>query len=109
MAYGEFARSIMDYRRAEYARWEATREPSAGEVPQEARALAHQMRTTAWHAFFTVQLLADDQGLIDAAGNLLEITSDIHHASDESDLQHRGSLVRADLADFVAVASAQLR
>ena len=68
-----------------------------------------QKRAATWHAFFTVQLLAGDAPLIDAANNLLEITSDVHHASDESDLQHRGALVRAELADFVTLASAQLR
>ncbi|GAA1878018.1 hypothetical protein [Actinomadura bangladeshensis] len=108
-AYGEFAKAIMDYRHAEFARWEARHGQGGDRELQDARAVAHQKRAAAWHAFFTVQLLAGDAPLIGAAGNLLEITSDVHHASDEADLQHRGSLVRSELADFVALASRQLR
>lgn len=107
-AYGEFAKAIMDYRHAEFARWEARHRQSADQPHQDARAAAHQKRAAAWHAFFTVQLLAGDAHLIGTASNLLEITSDVHHASDESDLQHRGSLVRAELADFVTLASKQV-
>lgn len=108
-AYSEFAKAIMDYRHAEFARWEARHHRGGDPTPQEARAAAHQRRASAWHAFFTVQLLAGEEPLIDSASRLLDVTSNVHHASDEPDLQDRGSLVRAELTGFVTLAAEQLR
>ncbi|MFD9407957.1 hypothetical protein ACFWBN_13215 [Streptomyces sp. NPDC059989] len=109
VAYGDFAKAIMSYRRAEFVRWEQLRAHSPEPDVREARSEAHLCRTVAWHAMFRLQLLADDPGLISLANRLLDITSDLHHAEDGEDLQRRGSLVREELARLMGMAADGLR
>ncbi|WP_369244380.1 hypothetical protein [Streptomyces sp. R41] len=109
LAYSDFAKAIMTYRRAEFARWEQRHANSPEPVLIEARSEAHRNRAVAWHAMFQLQLLADDPGLSSLANRLLDLTSDLHRALDEEDLQRRGSLIREELARLMGMAATGLR
>ncbi|MFE4969519.1 hypothetical protein [Streptomyces sp. NPDC056660] len=108
-SYAEFGKAIMDYRRAEFARWEQRRDSVSSDAAWEARSEAHRNRGIAWHVLFQVQLLDDDPELIDSATRLLDITSDLHHAENSEDLVRRGSLVREELTHFMGIAANHLR
>lgn len=108
-SYGEFAKVIMDYRRAEFARWDCAHRQLPELRQLDARAECHRIRASAWYALFQVDFLSDDRRLIDVASMLLEITAELHHAADEDDLRVRGARVREELRRFVEFGSAQVR
>lgn len=107
--YGEFAKVIMEYRRAEFTRWDCAHQQLPEQRQLEARAESHRIRSSAWHSLYQVDFLSDDRRLIEVASMLLEITGDLHHAGDEEDLRVRGGLVREELRHFVEFGSAQVR
>lgn len=107
--YGDFARVIMDYRRAEFARWDRTDQQQPESARQEARAESYRVRGDAWHAMFRVGLLSDDPRLVEAAAALVGSTAELHDAPTEEELRARGTQVREELRRFVELGSGQLR
>lgn len=108
-AYGDFAKVIMEYRRAEFARWDCANQQQPDLARQEARTESYRVRGDAWHAMFRVGFLSDDPRLVEAAAALVGSTAELHDAVTEEDLRARGAQVREELRRFVNLGSGQLR
>lgn len=106
--YGEFAKVIMTYRRAEFVRWDSAHRQLPEAARLEAKAECYRIRASAWHCLYQVDFLSDDPRLVDAATRVLDITADLHHAADDEDLRVRGVRVREELRRFVEFGSAQV-
>lgn len=108
-AYGDFARVIMEYRRAEFARWDCAHQQRPEPALQEARTESYRLRGEAWYALYRVGFLSDDARLVEAAEALVGLTAELHHATTEEDLRARGTRVRDELRRFVELGSGQVR
>jgi hypothetical protein len=108
-AYGDFARVIMEYRRAEFVRWDRANQQRPESALQEARTESYRLRGEAWYALYRIGFLSDDSRLVEAAEVLVGRTAELHHAVTEEDLRARGARVREELRRFVELGSGQVR
>ncbi|MEW1974449.1 hypothetical protein AB0301_05105 [Microbacterium profundi] len=97
-AYAKFASALMDYRRALLERWfvDDGASPSPGSDDG-----VYVTRSSAWGAYFEVQLLAAEDPIRAAARTALDSTSAIKDATDRLDLVSRSDRSRADVEAFI--------
>ncbi|MGW0827357.1 hypothetical protein [Streptomyces sp. NPDC002845] len=100
---------MTEFRRGQLDRWHRKDEAPDSATAFESRIEAHRLRGVALHALFRVQLIATSQTVINAAQHAYELTSDVHKASDKTELGALGTEARDALERFVKLASSDVR
>jgi hypothetical protein len=112
-AFGDFARHLTDYRRAELHRWHemarARRDghaidyedaPSAGE--------ARSARSSAWGSYYRMRLLWENDELMRSAESLLHMASGLEHSADTAALKLSADEIRTRLGHLADAARVSL-
>ncbi|MFE5119019.1 hypothetical protein [Streptomyces sp. NPDC056669] len=107
--YSDFAGALTEFRRGQQDRWHRKNEDPDGSAFSEARTEAYRLRGIALHALFRVQLIASAHTLIDTAQRAYALTSDLHKASDKTELSALGAQARETLEQFIKIASSDVQ
>lgn len=104
-AFAAFAGHLIEYRRAELARWyevddarsrghllDADLAPSAPE--------ARSARSAAWGSYYSMRLLWDDHDLMASAERLLHNASGLEHVDNNGQVKQLADRLRADLGNL---------
>ena len=98
-AYKSFAAAVMELRRALLNRW-FVRHGDDGTPPDDVYAI----RSTAWSAYYAVQLVSQDKSLAEKAKQALDLIASMKDAPDEESLNERSDHGREALSLFVDAA-----
>ncbi len=107
--YSDFAGALTEFRRSQQDRWHRGDEDRDGPAFVDARTEAYRLRGIALHALFRVQLVASGQALIDTAQGAYDMATDLHKASDRTELSTRSDQAREALERFVRFAASDMR
>lgn len=107
--YSDFAGALTEYRRGQLDRWHRKSEDPDSSACFEARTEAYRLRGVALHAMFRVQLIASGQTLVDAARDAYAHASNLHKASDKTELSTLGTQAREALEHFITLASSDVQ
>ncbi len=102
-AMADFARNLIDYRRAELQRWfevENARKHGERLDPDAAGAgeLVRTTRSTSWGEFYRLRLLWDDDEILGNARDLLSRISELEHIRGKEQVKLLANAIRDDLA-----------
>jgi hypothetical protein len=79
-AYGDFAGTLMDYRRTQLDRRRARREGESEDVPRQE---VYRTRSAAWGAYYRVRLVTGDEAVLRQARVALDLASSIMRVSSD--------------------------
>ncbi|MFF8828896.1 hypothetical protein [Streptomyces sp. NPDC015131] len=103
--YSAFADAVVEYRRAQNARWYRRN----GSQAEATRMESYDRRATARQALVRVQLLCEDPALVAHAHRAFEVTHCMHRAEDETDRERRSTEAVEALAAFIDAAAPTVR
>ncbi|MBT2438724.1 hypothetical protein J7E93_00995 [Streptomyces sp. ISL-36] len=103
--YSAFAEAVVEYRRAQNARWYRR----SGRLAEQFREESYIQRTTARAALVRVQLVCSDRGVVELAQETFEVTNCMHEAADEVDRDRRSARAVEALAAFIEAAAPGVR
>lgn len=107
--YSAFAGALIKYRLAEVDRWHRERDALSGESYQLAKVATFERRADAFDALSRVQLITENQALLDAAREAVDVIGQIHKAGHTRERELRAQDARAAIDTVVGIARTQLR
>src|SRR4051812_14137480 len=108
-AYSAFAGALTDFRKSQNDRWHRKREDPQSAAYTAARDESYRQRANATAALFRLRLVTTNQKLDEMASLALQLTEEIHEATDEQDRTDRGRKARRALLDFAQAAAVQVQ
>lgn len=105
-AYQEFIAAMMEFRKALTDRWFTEHANTTGNTVDSAAVYA--ARSSAWTAYYKVELLAGDDRVVDAAREARDRTAAIKNAPDNTGLNSQADLSRIAVGEFAKLARAQI-
>ncbi|MEU7277832.1 hypothetical protein AB0A69_03395 [Streptomyces sp. NPDC045431] len=103
--YSAFADAVVEYRRAQNARWYRRN----GSHAESTRLESYDRRATARQALVRVQLVCDDPAIVRLAEETFEVTNCMHEARDEADRDRRSQQAVEALTAFIEAAAPSVR
>lgn len=104
-AYSSFADAVVEYRRAQNARWYRRNGPQAEATRQE----SYTQRAVARQALVRVQLVCGERSVVERAVAAFEVTHCMHEAVDEADRERQSERAVEALAAFIEAAAPGVR
>ena len=109
IVYGDFAKVVKEYQRAQDSRWFLNREDSESKDAYDAFMKALDLGSSAQHALFRVELVADSSELIAKAWHAYHLVIKLREASTADDLGSREDMAEEALGDFIALAKRDIQ
>ncbi|MET9799928.1 hypothetical protein [Streptomyces sp. NPDC006368] len=103
--YSAFAGAVVEYRRAQNARWYRRN----GSRAEEARMESYERRAAARQALVRVQLVCADPETVQRARDTFELTHCMHEAGDEAERERRSERAVEALTAFIEAAAPSVR
>lgn len=108
-SYSDFAGSLIEYRRAQLARWFAERDGRASEGDARAREEAWVRRAAALDRYYRVMLLADSAAITAAAKQALDCAHEVSEAASRQEADARADKLRdCHVPAFITAAEGQV-
>jgi hypothetical protein len=109
IVYSDFATAVKEYQRAQDSRWFLNREDSKSKGAYDAFMKALDLGSSAQHALFRVELVADSPELIAKAWHAYHLVIKLREASTADDLGSREDMAEEALGDFIALAKRDIQ
>jgi hypothetical protein len=109
IVYSDFAKVVKEYQRAQDSRWFHNYENSEGKDAYDAFTKALDLGSSAQHALFRVELVADSPELIAKAWHSYRLVNKLRQASSADDLGSREDMAEEALRDFIAHAKRDIQ
>ena len=109
IVYSDFAKVVKEYQRAQDSRWFHNLEDSESKGAYDAFTKALDLGSSAQHALFRVELVAESPELIAKAWHSYRLVNKLREASSEDDLGSREDMAEEALRDFIAHAKRDIQ
>jgi hypothetical protein len=109
IVYSDFAKVVKEHQRAQDSRWFHNREDSESKDAYDAFTKALDIGSSAQHALFRVELVADSSELIAKAWHAYRLVNKLREASTVDDLGSREDMAEEALRDFIALAKRDIQ
>ncbi|MEV3991740.1 hypothetical protein AB0J57_22790 [Streptomyces sp. NPDC049837] len=103
--YSAFADAVVEYRRAQNARWYRRN----GSHAESTRLESYERRAAARQALVRVQLVCDEAATVELARKAFEVTHCMHEAKDEDERTRRSEEAVEALTAFIEAAAPGVR
>lgn len=107
-AYSAYAGALVNYRRCLVHLWFCEHEQPPPEDPDAVRIRAYDLRSSAQEALFRVEMLTDDEGLSQAAAELLEVIMTLSKVNSRAVLDELRAQTRVGISRIVGSAKRHL-
>jgi len=104
-AYTAFAVAASEFRRGQHDRWHRQDEVPGSDSAFSARIESYKLKGVALQALLQVQLVANDPVLVTEAKKAYDLTTVLHRAATDPDLDTAGNEAREVIERFIALAS----